>query len=293
MGDLNNSGEKGESGDGICLSADCTGGNRCSASNPPKGLSFSGIHLLHTEPLPSVCVHRGRLRGNMINYWKARKPASRMEPTHHNDTFLIPLPMAVYVLLITAKNNNLSFNRTLSRRGLSPLLFFPFILVCDSAGLTHSLHQCPCDLIHAAYLSRSVFFHKMTNAHTLWPQKLLEQWKGLPEKLFRQNLRGWLESFNSNKAGRKACLLLVIPHLLDKASQGSSAALNWCTYPYLYRSSLWLGVRGESDRTGSYSSPHAYLLILIHGRIGFFRSHFSSYAWHGIFIEPATTNAAV
>lgn len=161
-----------------------------------------------------------------------------MEPTHHNDTFLIPLPMAVYVLLITAKNNNLSFNRTLSRRGLSPLLFFPFILVCDSAGLTHSLHQCPCDLIHAAYLSRSVFFHKMTNAHTLWPQKLLEQWKGLPEKLFRQNLRGWLESFNSNKARRKACLLLVIPHLPDKASQGSSAALNWCTYPYLYRSSL-------------------------------------------------------
>lgn len=100
-------------------------------------------------------------------------------------------------------------------------------------------------LIHAAYLSRSVFFHTLTNAPTLWPQKLLEQWEGLPDKPFRQNLRGWLESFNSNKAGRKACLLLVIPHLLDKASQGSSAALNWCTYPYLYRSSLWLGERGN------------------------------------------------
>lgn len=124
------------------------------------------------------------------------------------------------------------------------LFFFPFILVCDSAGSAHSLHQCPCDLIHAAYLSHSVFFHTLTNAHTLWPQNRLEQWKeGLPGKPFRQNLRGWLESFNSNKAGRKACLLLVIPHLLDKASQGSSAALNWCTYPYLYRSSLWLGER--------------------------------------------------
>ena len=76
------------------------------------------------------------------------------------------------------------------------------------------------------------------------PKQRLKQWKGLLEKPFRQNLRGWLESFNSNKAGRKACLLLVIPHLLDKASQGSSAALNWCTYPYLYRSSLWLGERG-------------------------------------------------
>lgn len=124
------------------------------------------------------------------------------------------------------------------------LFFFPFILVCDSAGSAHSLHQCPCDLIHAAYLSHSVFFHTLTNAHTLWPRNRLEQWKeGLPGKPFRQNLRGWLESFNSNKAGRKACLLLVIPHLLDKASQGSSAALNWCTYPYLYRSSLWLGER--------------------------------------------------
>lgn len=107
------------------------------------------------------------------------------------------------------------------------------------------LHQRPCNLIHAAYLSRSVFFHTLTNAHTLWPQKRLERWKGLPDKAFRRNLRGWLESFNSNKAGRKACLLLVIPHLLDKASQGSSAALNWCTYPYLYRSSLWLGERGN------------------------------------------------
>lgn len=104
---------------------------------------------------------------------------------------------------------------------------------------------------------------------------------------------GGLSHLTQIKPGRKACLLLVIPHLLDKASQGSSALLNWCTYPYLYWSSLWLGERGESDRTGSYSSPHAYLLILIHGRIGFFRSHFSSYAWHGIFIEPATTNAAV
>lgn len=149
------------------------------------------------------------------------------------------------------------------------------------------------NLIHAAYLSHSVFFHTLTNAHTLWPQKRLEQWWGLPKKPFRENLRGWLESFNSNKAGREACLLLVIPHLLDKASQGSSAVLNWCTYPYLYRSSLWLGERGESDRTGSYSSAHAYLLILIHGRIGFLRSHFSSYAWHGIFNAPATTNAAV
>lgn len=90
-----------------------------------------------------------------------------------------------------------------------------------------------------------MFFHTLTNAHVLWPQKRLEHWKGLPKKPFRQNLRGRLESFNSNKARRKACLLLVIPYLLDKASQGSSAALNWCTYPYLYRSSLWLGERGN------------------------------------------------
>lgn len=40
-------------------------------------------------------------------------------------------------------------------------------------------------------------------------------------------------------------MLLVIPHLLDKDSQGSSAALNWCTYPYLYWSSLWMGERGD------------------------------------------------
>jgi len=65
----------------------------------------------------------------------------------------------------------------------------------------------------------------------------------LLDKPFRRNLQGWLESFNSNKAGRKACLLLVIPHLLDKDSQGSSAVLNWCTYPYLYRRSLWRGER--------------------------------------------------
>lgn len=36
---------------------------------PPIGLSFSGIHLLHTEPLPSLRVRTGGcLRGNMINY---------------------------------------------------------------------------------------------------------------------------------------------------------------------------------------------------------------------------------
>lgn len=137
------------------------------------------------------------------------------------------------------KNNNLSSNWTLSCQGLSTFLVFPFILVCDSAGSACSLHQSPCNLIHAAYLSHSVFFHTLTNVHMLWPQKRLEKWKGLPKKPFRQNLRGRLESFNSNKAGRKACLLLVIPHLLDKASQGSSAALNWCTYSYLYRSSNW------------------------------------------------------
>lgn len=143
------------------------------------------------------------------------------------------------------KNNNLSSNWTLSRRRLSPSLFLPFILVCDSASSPCSPHQCPCNLIHAAYLSDSVFFHTLTNVHMLWPPKRLEQWKVLPKKPFRQNLRGWLESFNSNKARRKACLLLVIPHLLDKASQGSSAVLNWCTYSYLYRSSLWLGERGN------------------------------------------------
>lgn len=93
-----------------------------------------------------------------------------------------------------------------------------------------------------------VFFHTLTNVR---PQRRLEQWKGLPKKPFRQNLRGWLESFNSNKGGRKACLLLVIPHLLDKASQGSSAVLNWCTYSYLYRSSLWWGeVWGWENLTG-------------------------------------------
>lgn len=144
-------------------------------------------------------------------------------------------------------------------------------------ALLSSPRQCPCDLIHAAYLSHSVFFHTLTNAHTLGPRERLEHWKGRPKKPMGQNLRGRLESFNLNEARRKACLLTVIPHLLDKAVQGSSAALNWCTYPYLYRSSLWLGERRESDRTGSYSSPHAYLLILIHGRIGFFRNHFSSY----------------
>lgn len=56
---------------------------------------------------------------------------------------------------------------------------------------------------------------------------------------------GGLSHLTQIKPGRKACLLLVILHLLDKASQGSSAALNWCTYPYLYWSSLWLGERGN------------------------------------------------
>lgn len=143
------------------------------------------------------------------------------------------------------KNNNVSSYRVLSCQGLSALPFFPFILRCDWAGCARSLHQCPCNLIHTAYLSYSVFFHTLSNIHALWPEKQWEHCKGLPKNPFRQNLRGWLESFNSNKARKKACLLLVIPHLLDKASQGSSAALNWCTYPYLYRSSLWMGERGN------------------------------------------------
>lgn len=130
---------------------------------------------------------------------------------------------------------------SITPRAFSPFLFLPFILVFPTP------HRRPCDLIHAAYLSHSVFFHTLTNVRRVVASESgwSSQWKVLPKKPFRQNLRGWLESFNSNKAGRKACLLLVIPHLLDKASQGSSAVLNWCTYSYLYRSSLWLGERGN------------------------------------------------
>lgn len=138
-----------------------------------------------------------------------------------------------------------------------------------------------------AYLSHSVFFHTLTNAHTLWHQKQLEQWKAIPDKPFRQILRGWLESFNSNKAWEKGLFALGNPPL---ARQGFARFI--CCAKLVHVSLFVLelivaGWEGESDRTGSYSSPHAYLLILIHGRIGFFRSHFSSYARHGIFIAHA------
>lgn len=118
------------------------------------------------------------------------------------------------------KKNNLSstWSIIVPRAFYSPFLSIYF-LVGHSAGWARSLHQCPCNLIHPAYLSCSVFFHTVTNVYTSRPPKQLEQWKGLPKKPFRQRLRGWLESFNSNKAGRKECLLLVIPPL---ARQGSA-----------------------------------------------------------------------
>lgn len=150
--------------------------------------------------------------------------------TRHDDSFNILLPVSVYDPLI------MYFSLGVLPCPRLSLVFFK--LFCLVTPLACSLHQCPCNLIHAAYLSHSVFFHILTNMCMLLPQKQLEQWKSLPKRPFKQHLRGWLESFNSNKAERKECLLLVIPHLLDKASQGSSAVLNWCTYSYLFRSSL-------------------------------------------------------
>lgn len=103
--------------------------------------------------------------------------------------------------------------------------------------------------MHVANLTHSVFFHTLTNAHAWRPRRRQENWKTLPKKPLGQNLRGWCESVRLNKVRRKACLLTVILHLLDKASQGSSAALNWCAYPYLYRSSLWLDEKGRGALT--------------------------------------------
>lgn len=140
------------------------------------------------------------------------------------------------------KNNNLSSNWIPSGCGLPPPLLFPFIPLADSGGSPPSLHQCPRRVIRARLPVPLSVFPWLTNANTLRPPS--DRRKAPLDKPFRQIPRRWLESFNSNKGGRAACLLLVIPHLLDKDSQGSSAALNWCTYPYLYWSSLWIGGGG-------------------------------------------------
>lgn len=158
----------------------------------------------------------------------------------------------------------------------SPLSIYP----------AYFLHQCPCNLIHAAYLSRSVFFRTLSNIHVSWPQR---RGKGVLKNSFRQNL----ESFNSNRAARKTCLLSVIPHLLDKASQGSSAELNWCTYPYLCRSSLWIGERGNLTALAAIQALMPICLSSFIAKWAFSRAIFQARRDTVFFTTLATTHAAV
>ena len=135
VGDLNNLRERGDS---VCLGADCTAGNLCSASNPPIGLSFRGIHLLPAEPSPSPCVHRG---GVCEATWLT---IEKGESRH-----LARRPHIIMTLFNSVANGCLCATNYWWRIIISPPIglhhadgfllssppFFPFILVCDSGSL--------------------------------------------------------------------------------------------------------------------------------------------------------------
>lgn len=85
------------------------------------------------------------------------------------------------------------------------------------------------------------------------------------------------------------------PNLLDKAPQGSSAGLNWCTYSYLFRSSLWRSESGGRDLTGLAATQALMPICLSPFMAGLAFSGAIFQAMHDtvFFIVPATTNTAV